>query len=212
MRRAASHDPRSAPKRRSAPTAYSEQLGWNRQLGPMSGLTTYRYALTRAIRAICIARPASSSAVRASPGGPPRPPGPRSRGRPPRGPVLRVDPGSPGSIRGPAVSGGCAGSRGGFASSPPRSRAVPARRSGHGRGPRSTGRTSGPDLRIPAGNRAWYGAVGRFRTNGREPASAAHDARRARPLARRALMVRRPARVRILARNPRRRFARRTLG
>ena len=192
--------------------AYAEQLGWNRQHGPISGLTAIRYTLTRAISATCIVPPASSNAARANPGGPPRAPGPRSRERAPRGPILRADSGSPGSFRGPAASGGCAGSPGERASSPPRSRAAPGRRSWLGQGPRSIGRLSGPDPRIPAGSRAACGAVGRLRTNGRNPASAAHDARRTRPLARRALMIRRPARVRILARKPRRRFARRTLG
>lgn len=192
--------------------AYAEQLGWNRQHGPMSGLTTYRYALTRAISAACIVPTTWSSAARAKPGGPFPVPGPRSRGRPPRGPVLRADSGSPGSSRGPPASRGCAGSRGGSASSPPRARAAPDRPSGLGRGPKSIGRTSEPDPRIPAGSRASCGAAGRLRTIGRAPASAAHDARRTRPLARRALMILRPARVRILARKPRRRFARRTLG
>ena len=214
MRRTASHEPRSGPWCRSAPMAYAEQLGWNRQHGPMSGLTTYRYALTRAISADCIVPKTWSSAARVNPGGPSRAPGPRSRGRPPRGPVLQADSGSPGSFRGPAASRGCAGSRGGCASSPPRSRAAPDRRSGLGRGPKSIGRTSEPDPRIPAGSRASCGAAGRLRTIGRAPASAsaAHDARRTRPLARRALMIRRPERVRIFARKPRRRFARRTLG
>ena len=192
--------------------AYAEQVGWNRQCGPISGLIAMRYTLTRAISAACILSPASSSAVRASPGGPPRLPDPPSRGRRPRGPILPVDSDSPGSFREPAVSGGCAGSTGGRVSSRPRARGAPPRCSGLGPGPRNTGRTSEPDLRILAGSRASCGVAGRGRTNGRDPASEAHAVKRARPFALRALMIRRPARVRILARNPRRRFARRTLG
>lgn len=173
-----------------------------------------RYAVTRAISAACILPTTPPSAARASPGGPSRAPGPRSRERSPRGPILRAEPDAPGSSRAPAASGGCAGSPGERASSPPRARAAPGRRlgPGPGRGPRSSGRGNGPEPRIPAGSRASCGAAGRARTIGRDPASAAHEARRVRPLARRAAMIRRPARVRILARNPRRRFARRTLG